>query len=210
MRGARAASAGGFAIDLGGTDVAIVFREIERKYDAAGAPAALDAVKSMTGAAGIAAVSQHDEETLDAVYYDTEDLRLIRAGVTLRRRTGGEDAGWHLKLPAGADTRDEIRLPLAAAGPAVEPTAGMAGRGRKHRTRRCRQDGRQARGKAPRKAAGAVPDELASLGPGPYPRRGPRARRAHADQPRRAPAARRRRPDARRDRHRPCVGRADG
>ena len=29
----------------------------------------------------------------------------MRAGVTLRRRTGGEDAGWHLKLPAGAETR---------------------------------------------------------------------------------------------------------
>ena len=34
----------------------------------------------------------------------------------LRRRTGGEDAGWHLKLPAGPDTRREIRLPLGRAG----------------------------------------------------------------------------------------------
>lgn len=53
---------------------------------------------------------------MDAVYYDTADLRPIRADITLRRRTGGEDAGWHLKLPAGADTRDEIRLPLAGSG----------------------------------------------------------------------------------------------
>jgi len=44
---------------------------------------------------------------------------LIAAAITLRLRTGGEDAGWHLKLPAGADTRDEIRLPLAASGGAV-------------------------------------------------------------------------------------------
>jgi CHAD domain-containing protein len=112
--------------------VAIVVREIERKYDAAGAPPALDAVTSMTGVAGVAAVSRQDEQILDAVYYDTEDLRLIRAGVTLRRRTGGEDAGWHLKLPAGADTRDEIRLPLAApaAKPADDPAAGMADRTR--------------------------------------------------------------------------------
>ena len=95
-------------------------REIERKYDlAADATAALDAVKAMTGTAGIAAVSQQDEQLLDAVYYDTADLRLIGAGITLRRRTGGEDAGWHLKLPAGPDTRDEIRLPLAAPGGAV-------------------------------------------------------------------------------------------
>ena len=138
--------------------MATVFREIERKYDAAGARAAiLDAVKSMIGVAGVAAVSQQDEEILDAVYYDTGDLRLIRAGVTLRRRTGGEDAGWHLKLPAGADTRDEIRLPLAAAAgkPASKPAAGKA-------------VGESA-GKVAGKAAGAVweegavPEELAAL-----------------------------------------------
>ena len=70
----------------------------------------------MIGTAGVASVLQPDEQVLDAVYYDTTDLRLIRAGITLRRRTGGEDAGWHLKLPAGTDTRDEIRLPLAAPG----------------------------------------------------------------------------------------------
>ncbi|HTQ88105.1 MAG TPA: CYTH and CHAD domain-containing protein [Streptosporangiaceae bacterium] len=95
--------------------MATVVREIERKYDpAAGATAALDAVQALIGTAGIAAVSQQDDQLLDAVYYDTADLRLIGAGITLRRRTGGEDAGWHLKLPAGADTRDEIRLPLGA------------------------------------------------------------------------------------------------
>ena len=100
--------------------MATVVREIERKYDpAAGAAAALDAVKAMTGTAGVAAISQQGEQLLDAVYYDAADLRLIGTGITLRRRTGGEDAGWHLKLPAGADTRDEIRLPLAAASGAV-------------------------------------------------------------------------------------------
>jgi len=99
----------------GARDVATVVREIERKYEpgTAGAAAALDAVKPMTGTAGVAAVSQQGEYLLDAVYYDTADLRLIGAGITLRRRIGGEDAGWHLKLPAGPDTRDEIRLPLA-------------------------------------------------------------------------------------------------
>jgi hypothetical protein len=35
---------------------------------------------------------------LEAVYYDAPDLRQLFEGVTLRRRTGGEDAGWHLKL----------------------------------------------------------------------------------------------------------------
>ena len=125
-------------------------REIERKYDpAAGTTAALDAVKAMTGTAGVAAVSQQDEQFLDAVYYDTADLRLIGAGITLRRRTGGGDAGWHLKLPAGADTRDEIRLPLAAAAgkPAASAAPGTAGR----------------RAASPRAGAGAVPEELAAL-----------------------------------------------
>lgn len=94
--------------------MATVVREIERKYDpGAAGTAALDAVKAMTGTAGVAAVARQPEQVLDAVYYDTADLRLIRGGLTLRRRTGGEDAGWHLKLPAGAYTRDEIRLPLA-------------------------------------------------------------------------------------------------
>ncbi len=100
--------------------MATVVREIERKYDfAAGGTAALDAVQALTGTAAVAAVARQGEQFLDAVYYDTADLRLIGAGITLRRRTGGGDAGWHLKLPAGADTRDEIRLPLAAPGGAV-------------------------------------------------------------------------------------------
>ena len=49
---------------------------------------------------------------LDAVYYDTEDFRLAADSLTLRRRTGGDDAGWHLKLPVSADVRDEIQAPL--------------------------------------------------------------------------------------------------
>jgi len=100
--------------------MAAVVREIDRKYDLpAGRAAALDAVQGVAGRAGVAAVSQQGEQLLDAVYYDTADLRLIGAGVTLQRRTGGEEAGWYLELPAGADTRDEIRLPLAAPGDAV-------------------------------------------------------------------------------------------
>lgn len=53
---------------------------------------------------------------LDATYYDTEKLDLLRSRVTLRRRTGGDDAGWHLKLPAkasrAAGARNEVQLPL--------------------------------------------------------------------------------------------------
>ncbi len=99
--------------------------EVERKYDVAGGPAVLDAMETMTGTAGVAAVLLQGEQFLGAVYYDTADLRLIGAGITLWRRTGGQDAGWHLKLPAAAGTRDEIRLPQT--GPTGNPAAGAAG-----------------------------------------------------------------------------------
>jgi|HubBroStandDraft_1064217.scaffolds.fasta_scaffold07092_3 CHAD domain-containing protein len=55
---------------------------------------------------------QEAQENLEAQYFDTDDLRLIRAGITLRRRVGGHDQGWHLKMPAGAHTRREIHVPL--------------------------------------------------------------------------------------------------
>lgn len=48
---------------------------------------------------------------LHTVYYDTSERDLLRHGVTLRRRTGDDDAGWHLKAPRG-DARTEIRLPV--------------------------------------------------------------------------------------------------
>ncbi|MGW1722893.1 CYTH and CHAD domain-containing protein [Streptomyces sp. NPDC002306] len=83
-------------------------REIERKYesDDSGLP-------DLTGVAGVAAVLDKGVAQLDATYYDTADLRLAAASITLRRRTGGSDAGWHLKLPVAPGVRDEIHAPLA-------------------------------------------------------------------------------------------------
>ncbi|WP_447006092.1 CHAD domain-containing protein [Saccharothrix isguenensis] len=81
--------------------------ETERKYEAAGGTA----LPHLADLPGVAAVAGPEEQQLEAVYYDTADLRLARAGLTLRRRTGGDDAGWHLKLPVGVDTREEVRLP---------------------------------------------------------------------------------------------------
>jgi CHAD domain-containing protein len=62
----------------------------------------------------VATTSGPDQQVLEAEYYDTDGLRLLRAGVTLRQRSGGNDAGWHLKLPLGHGTRREIRRPPAA------------------------------------------------------------------------------------------------
>ncbi|TYP86498.1 CYTH domain-containing protein [Blastococcus xanthinilyticus] len=81
--------------------------EIERKFDVdpGFVPPALG------GVPGVAAAGPPRVHDLEAVYHDTADLRLARGRVTLRRRTGGPDAGWHLKLPAGA-ARREVHLPL--------------------------------------------------------------------------------------------------
>jgi CHAD domain-containing protein len=61
------------------------------------------------------------EETneLRAVYYDTEPAVLRPLGISLRRREGGADAGWHLKVPAG-DSRSEVH---SHAGPGTVPPA---------------------------------------------------------------------------------------
>ncbi len=85
--------------------MAVNVNETEAKYDAP-AGAALPRLDELPQVAG---TSGPDEEQLEAEYYDTDDLRLIRAGITLRRRRGGDDAGWHLKLPLGAGTQASPR-----------------------------------------------------------------------------------------------------
>jgi CHAD domain-containing protein len=62
---------------------------------------------------GVSSVDAPDKMHLVAVYYDSADLRLAREGITLRRRSGGDDDGWHLKLPMDAadpGVRDEIQV----------------------------------------------------------------------------------------------------
>jgi len=90
--------------------------ETELKYEAG---AELPSLRDLPG---VTDVDGPRLERLDAVYFDTADLRLARHGVTLRRRTGGDDAGWHLKVPAGGDSRTELRLPLDP-GPAAATNA---------------------------------------------------------------------------------------
>ncbi|MHA5049421.1 CYTH and CHAD domain-containing protein [Streptomyces sp. SD15] len=84
-------------------------REIERKYEA---PAAGE-LPDLTGVSGVSGVVDKGVAELDATYYDTADQRLAAASLTLRRRTGGDDAGWHLKLPVAEGVRDEIHAPLS-------------------------------------------------------------------------------------------------
>ncbi|MEN8650469.1 CYTH and CHAD domain-containing protein [Streptomyces sp. 21So2-11] len=83
-------------------------REIERKYEATDETRLPD----LTKVAGVSSVVDQGVAELDAVYYDTADLRLAANSITLRRRTGGSDEGWHLKLPVSPDVRDEIHAPL--------------------------------------------------------------------------------------------------
>ncbi|MEZ0053816.1 CHAD domain-containing protein [Mycobacterium sp. MAA66] len=89
--------------------------EIERKFavdDETVSP-------SFDGLSAVTRVEQSPVAHLDAVYFDTAGHDLAAHKITLRRRTGGTDAGWHLKLPAGADARTEVRLPLNGAGEGV-------------------------------------------------------------------------------------------
>ncbi|MFJ4921931.1 CHAD domain-containing protein [Streptomyces sp. NPDC088725] len=93
-------------------------REIERKYELPEWPDANQhGLPDLTRVGGVASICDKGVVELDAVYYDTPDLRLASDSLTLRRRTGGGDEGWHLKLPVAAGIRDEIQAPLADAVP---------------------------------------------------------------------------------------------
>jgi inorganic triphosphatase YgiF len=83
--------------------------EVERKFDV-DPPFVVPDLGGLPGVAVVAPPVTHD---LVAIYRDTADLRLARSRITLRRRTGGPDEGWHLKLPAGA-ARRELHVPLDA------------------------------------------------------------------------------------------------
>jgi CHAD domain-containing protein len=91
--------------------------ESEKKYD-------VDAgteVPDLAAIPGVGRVGEPHEARLEAVYFDTEDQVLAGRRITLRRRSGGADAGWHVKLPPGPATdegpggRREIHAPLGQA-----------------------------------------------------------------------------------------------
>ncbi|GAA1482817.1 CYTH and CHAD domain-containing protein [Gordonia sinesedis] len=70
--------------------------EVELKLDVPAGQAAPD----LRVLPGVVRAVGPQEYTLDATYYDTESLDLAGNRITLRRRTGGTDAGWTLKRPS--------------------------------------------------------------------------------------------------------------
>ena len=84
--------------------------ETEQKYDA-DADFVLPKLGSLPELGGRRATDPK-RIYLSATYFDTEDLALIQHKITLRRRVGGDDEGWHLKLPVRKDTRQELHAPL--------------------------------------------------------------------------------------------------
>ena len=81
--------------------------EIEQKFDV-GEDFTRPDFGALPGVTAEAPVTYH----LAATYFDTPGTRLAANKITLRRRTGGTDEGWHLKLPEGAGSRRELHEPL--------------------------------------------------------------------------------------------------
>jgi len=94
--------------------------EIELKFDVDDATGLPD----WSGLPGVTSVGAAEPRDLDAVYLDTADLALARAGYAVRRRTGGPDEGWHIKGPRDAEGgRVELHWPLGAEGTVPDAVA---------------------------------------------------------------------------------------
>ncbi len=87
--------------------------EVEIKLDV-DEGAEMPPLTDLVGSVGVASVAEPEDVDLEAAYFDTDDLALATAGVALRRRVGGADQGWHLKLRT-KEARREVRLPLSRA-----------------------------------------------------------------------------------------------
>ena len=64
---------------------------------------------------GVTSVGSPEIRELDARYLDTAEFALAAAGYALRRRSGGPDAGWHIKGPKIGGGRVELGWPLGEA-----------------------------------------------------------------------------------------------
>ena len=81
--------------------------EVERKYDVDWSTP----LPSLTTLPGVSAVDEPVGHDLVAEYVDTDSLALAKAKITMRRRTGGADDGWHLKLPSDGERLELHRPP---------------------------------------------------------------------------------------------------
>lgn len=79
--------------------------EIERKFS-------LPEGRRITTLGDEVRLGERRRHSLSATYFDTPDFALARHKITLRRRTGGSDAGWHLKLPGDGLARHEVHEPI--------------------------------------------------------------------------------------------------
>lgn len=89
--------------------------EVERKYEV---PTHAER-PYLSGVACVSVVSAPESANLDAIYFDTDDCALLAHKVTVRRREGGVDEGWHVKLPAREGRRElhwSLGLPVDAKG----------------------------------------------------------------------------------------------
>jgi len=83
--------------------------EIERKFE-------VDAnvqLPDFGAFSGVKSCTPVEREGLVALYFDTADLTLARNRIVVRRRSGGHDAGWHVKVQAREDERTEFHSPLS-------------------------------------------------------------------------------------------------
>lgn len=93
------------AADHGGASRSI---EVERTFDAE----AVTPLPDLRALPGVVSVDEPELRELDARYFDTAGLAMAAAGYALRRRTGGPDAGWHIKGPRVDGGRVELGWPL--------------------------------------------------------------------------------------------------
>jgi CHAD domain-containing protein len=98
-------------------------RERELKFDVPDGFRVTDALGSHDGIR----IETIDLE-LSSTYYDTDEHDLLRQRITLRRREGDDDTGWHLKVPSGI-ARTELRVPLEAGSEELPPQLARLVRG---------------------------------------------------------------------------------
>lgn len=101
--------------DMGAQSAARVTVEVERKFEV---PPAWE-VPELTGVGRVSRTEGPTVVEQEATYLDTPWLDLLAAKRTLRRRTGGSDAGWHLKSPASGEGRTETVAPLGSSAARV-------------------------------------------------------------------------------------------